>query len=583
MDEKPLLTGGAGPIPNHQTKHKHQHAKPFLVISSILLCITLLHLQPFPTLRLSFYSNQCRARRLVYDGERISWEVCGDLSGRPLECSTIDVPMDQFSAENSGNKTFSIPLIRSRGSIATQNLILNPGGPGGSGINFMYRLGERLRTIVGEEFHLLSFDPRGINGSKPSATCYPDKESRRELSPVRGGKVVEDSPELYAWSQNFVKACADTMGEYGKYINTPQTAADMNSILDAMGQDDMVYWGFSYGTILGQTYAGLFPERSKRVIIDGVANQFDWYKGLLNAEVFVDTENVFDGFLDECVKAGENCPLASLATSKDDLLAKIMALAAGLDEQPQSVYVNNSVYGFLSYKKLMYDAIFATLTKPANWYTLADNLAKWLQGNATEAFLAYDGAPLKIPNDVELVVELNDGASGSDHWPQDRQALLEILLPFMNQSIFSPAEQANYYPKQKWIIPKTHDFVPQMSVKTAHPLLILSTTYDPVCPLVSARSANAAFEGSQIVEVKGYGHCSLAIPSTCIAKHVRAFLTNGTVPEKYTQCESDGPYFIKPAEDGKVVALKHFDEEEERAIHLAQLHLARDWTSPRWS
>jgi len=101
---------------------------------------------------------------------------------------------------------------------------------------------------------------------------------------------------MYAWSHNLVRACAETMGEHGKYVNTPQTAADMNSILDAVGQEDMAYWGFSYGTILGQTYAGLFPNRSKRVIIDGVANQFDWYEGQLDYEAFTDSENVFNGF-----------------------------------------------------------------------------------------------------------------------------------------------------------------------------------------------------------------------------------------------------------------------------------------------
>ncbi|KAI1780359.1 Alpha/Beta hydrolase protein [Hypoxylon cercidicola] len=580
MDEKRSLTGDVVPIPSQQPRR--WRSKPFLIIG-ILLCVALLHLQPFTIPHLSSHPKQCLRERLSYVGERISWEVCGDLSGRPLECSSIDVPMDQFSAKKSGNKTFSIPLIRTRGKNATQNLLLNPGGPGGSGIDFVHRFGDRLRTIVGEDFHLLSFDPRGVNGSRPLATCYPDKETRQKLSPVRDSNIIGDSPELYAWAQNFVKACAETMGEYGKYFNTPQTAADMNSILDAVGQDDMVYWGFSYGTILGQTYAGLFPERSKRVIIDGVVNQFDWYQGLLDADAMLDTEKVFDGFVDECVKAGENCTLASLASSKDDLSDKIMTLAADLDEQPQSVYVNNSVYGLLNYKKLMYKAIFPALYRPVSWYTLADNLAKWLQGNATEALLAYGGVPWDVAGDVYSIVTANDGFSGPDHWPQDRQALLEILVPFMNLSIFSPAEYAGYYSKQKWIIPKTHDFVPRMGAKTAHPLLILSTTYDPVCPLVSARSANAAFEGSRIVELRGYGHCTLAIPSTCIAKHVRAFLVNGTLPEKHAQCESDGPYFIKPEEDGKVVALKHFDDEEERNIHIAQLELARDWTLPRWS
>ncbi|KAI0006849.1 Alpha/Beta hydrolase protein [Xylariaceae sp. FL0662B] len=578
MDEKRLPARGAIIIQSRQPRYRYTN--PLLIVG-ILICVAILHLQSFPTSRLSPHFKQCHEERLSYVGERISWEVCGDLNGRPLECSSIDVPMDQFS-EDSANKTFSIPLIRTRGRNATQNILLNPGGPGGSGIEFIYRRGEQLRTIVGEDFHLLSFDPRGINSSKPLATCYPDDETRRALSQVRSSRLVEDSPELYAWTQNFVKACAETMGEYGKYINTPQTAADMNSILDAVGQDDMVYWGFSYGTILGQTYAGLFPERSKRVIIDGVANQFDWYEGLLDVEMMVDTETVLDGFFDECAKASENCTLASLAASKEELWDKVMALASDLDDQPLSVYVNNTVYGLLDYEKLLYTAIFPALYKPANWYTLADNLAKWLQGNATEAFLAYGrGETWDLAGDANTFVSLNDGVSGPKYWPQDRQALLEKLLPFMNESLFTPTEYQGYYSKQQWATPRTHHYVPRIGVKTAHPLLILSTTYDPVCPLVSARSAKAAFEGSQIVEVQGYGHCSIAVPSTCIAKHVRAFLADGTVPENHTQCDNDGAYFIKPEENGQVVALKHFDDEEERRLHLAQMQLARDWTWPR--
>ncbi len=100
---------------------------------------------------------------------------------------------------------------------------------------------------------------------------------------------------------------------------------------------------------------------------------------------------------------------------------------------------------------------------------------------------------------------------------------------------------------------------------------------------MSARSANAAFEGSQIVEVKGYGHCSIAVPSTCLAKHVRDFLYDGKLPSNYTQCDVDGPYFIKPEDDkAKVAARKHFDDLEEQRIHLAQVELARDSTWPLW-
>ncbi|EME86871.1 uncharacterized protein MYCFIDRAFT_86556 [Pseudocercospora fijiensis CIRAD86] len=513
-----------------------------------------------------------------YAGEKISWKPCGDVAGRPVECSDIDVPMDQFNDTNSGNKTFSIPLIRARGKDATQNLLLNPGGPGGSGVEFLFRRGKQLSEIVGEGFHLLSFDPRGINGSKPLASCYPDRESRRSLSGVRDLEPIHDSPEVYAWTQNFVKACADTMGEHGLYINTPQTAADMNNILDAVGQEDMVYWGFSYGTLLGQTYASLFPERSTRVIIDGVVNAFNWYGDIFDDESFTDTENVLEGFFRECFKAKENCSLSSVAKDSHHLRKLVFDFSEEMKQQPISVYVNNTVYGLLDYPSLWYNGIFPALYKPASWYSLAENLAKLLKGNATGAFLAYGrSAAWDMEGDANQFVSLNDAPTGPAYWPQDRETLLQEILPELNRSIFAATETGNYYARQQWSIPTTHNFTQLPHVNTAHPLLVLSTTYDPICPLISAKAASAAFEGSQIVEVVGYGHCSVAVASTCLAKHVRDFLYHGTLPHSYTKCEVDGPYFIKPEEDGKVVAQRVFETAEEEKIHLAQLELARDW------
>ncbi|KAI0813489.1 alpha/beta-hydrolase [Xylaria sp. FL0064] len=522
------------------------------------------------------WDNRTRYR---YPGESIEWESCGRLkNGRPVECSEISVPIDQFNRDHSSNDAFTIPLIRLRGRHAIQNLLLNPGGPGGSGIWFMHRLGEQLSTIIGEDFHLVAFDPRGVNNSRPLATCYPDEETRHALGPVRDQRVLEDSAEVYAWSKNYVRACAETMGEHGKYLNTPQTAADMNSILDALGQEDMVYWGFSYGTILGQTYAALFPERARRVIIDGVNNVFDWYGGLLDTEDLVDAEAVFDGFLHECVKAKEDCSLTRFGSSKETLRNRILSLASTLREQPLDVYVESRRYGLLDDRVLLYDAIPTALRKPATWPMLADNLAKWLDGNATDAFLAYGRRkPWPSAGDAERFVMLNDGASGTRHWPQDRQTMLDWLVPFMNRSLFAPTEHGIYYAKQQWLVPKTYNYTPPHTVETVHHLLILTTTYDPVCPLVSARSAQKAHKGSQIVEVQGYGHCSTAVPSICLVRHVRAFLKNGTVPVSHTKCEVDGAYFPKREREGQSEAVELFTDAEDKRIHAAQVELARDW------
>lgn len=507
-----------------------------------------------------------------YPGESIHWKPCGTIKDRRLECSSIDVPIDQFNKSES-DKTFKIPIVRLRSEKATKNLLLNPGGPGGSGFSLIQRRGEQLSTIVGDGFHLVSFDPRGVNSSSPQATCYPDEETRKRTEDVSEANIIHESAKIYAWTQNFVRACEDTMGEHGKYINTPQTAADMNSILDALGQEDMYYWGFSYGTLLGQTYATLFPERSHRVIIDGVVNQFDWYGQRVDLEDLTDTEKVLDGFLKECVKAGDNCSMSTLATSWEGLKEKFVSFMDGIEAQPLSVYLNNTSYGLLTYQKLWYGALFPTLYKPSNWFNFASTIGSLMKGNATDAFLQYGLDDLPT-DDSFYTISHNDGKSGPKHWPQDLGSFLDLLSPLLNSSLFARDDSAFYFAKAQWSIPHTHDYVPKRGVKTKHPLLILTTTYDPVCPLISAKAARGAFEESRIVEVEGYGHCSIAVPSQCIAKHVRSFLYDGELPEDDIKCQVDGPYFVNPDEDKNALAQQYFDGAQEQELYLAQLELA---------
>lgn len=155
--------------------------------------------------------------------------------------------MDHFN--NSSNATFSIPLTRLLGknntAIGAKHILLNPGGPGGSGGEFIFRRGDQLNRIVGEAFHLLSFDPRGVNGSQPRASCYTSSEQREQDIYNQPWHVESESSEMYVTAENRVKACSELMPDHGAWINTPQTAADMNTILDALGQEKMYYWGFS--------------------------------------------------------------------------------------------------------------------------------------------------------------------------------------------------------------------------------------------------------------------------------------------------------------------------------------------------
>lgn len=137
--------------------------------------------------------------------------------------------------------------------------------------------------------------------------------------------------------------------------------------------------------------------------------------------------------------------------------------------------------------------------------------------------------------------------------------------------------------ERRWLIPHTHDFVPKEKVETAHPLLILTTSYDPICPIKGAFVARDIFVGSQIVESKAYGHCSDAMPSLCVARHVKAYFDEGTVPENHTICEIDGEYFPKVGEDLNALdsqGLLSTNDPEMQRIHLAQSRLAQKW--PTW-
>ncbi|KAK2595281.1 hypothetical protein QQS21_006996 [Conoideocrella luteorostrata] len=526
-----------------------------------------------------------------YPGEKIQWEPCGSIDDHELECSEISVPMDQFNATNSGDKTFEIPLIRLRGKNATENMVLNPGGPGGGGIGFVREFGKQLNVIVGENYHLLSFDPRGVNSSRPLAACYPDEETKTKFHFYRDGDLVRDSPRRYAWSTNYAKACAENMGEHGKYMNTPQTAADMNSILDAIGQQDMVYWGFSYGSLLGQTYAGMYRERSKRVIIDGVVNQFEWYTEPILSMDYIDTYAVVEGFFDECFKAGDDCALAKLGTSAQHLKETVFHFMDQLADAPIAAYENASTYGLIDYNNLWIDGFFRATYKPSNWPTFAQTVANLMNGNTTDALMSFTFSTFaKIQGDATDVVALNDGASGAKFWPQGRREFLDKIMPYYKNSSIAASTNRMYSAKQQWLIPRTHDYVPRRGVETAHPLLILSTTYDPVCPLAAARTANDAFVGSKLAELKAYGHCSLAMPSLCVARHVRNYLRDGTLPEEGATCEVDALYFGKRNMMGraekKVFEMdveEEEDEEDDERVLQAQMEIGRgmEWLRSR--
>lgn len=254
-------------------------------------------------------------------------------------------------------------------------------------------------------------------------------------------------------SENLAPAEAGPSKLTAGTVNTPQTAADMNSILDAVGQEDMIYWGFSYGTTLGQTYATMYPERSKRVVIDGVANINDTYRRLdPDQKHLSDSEKVLYGLFDECVKAGpDHCPLAPFGSTADELWEAVLSRVDELRDEPLSVYVNNTVYGIFDYPNFLTNAIFYTLYAPKrSWSPVAGMLAKFLGGNATELWMELGRADhyASIGEAIRFVT-FNDAKSGPEYWPQSRQDVVDEIVRVGNKSLFSRIDMTGFFGRQQ--------------------------------------------------------------------------------------------------------------------------------------
>ena len=299
------------------------------------------------------------------------------------------------------------------------------------------------------------------------------------------------------------------------------------------------------GTTLGQTYAQMFPDRVSRLIIDGVTNIDDWYNSFFDEESLIDTDKIYAGFVEECFKAKEACPLNSIREksfkSSGELKSYIDEFLKDLEDEPIPVYLNNSNYGAVTRRSIVTNGIFPALYKPTpTWPFLAKNLAALLEGNSTPAYTAYHDSWVGgiLGDETNTFVVLNDA------WKTGAGSPLHGIKPIQNFSLsrtdlstlVSKYEGSDIFDRASWSIPTTHKFHPQYHpefprFKTAEPILVLSTTYDPVCPLISAKKAHNSFEGAGLVEQKSYGHCSISMPSLCTAKHVQRYFNDGELPE----------------------------------------------------
>lgn len=205
----------------------------------------------------------------ILPSDTLKWHKCYD----SLECARFSVPLDWLSPSDS--RRVVLAVVRKNATDQRNYLgplFVNPGGPGGSGVEWVKESGEFLQIAAGANHDVISWDPRGVGATTPSAHCWSNPQEAQIWEMGKLGLVDSHLGmlnDLYArWSISNAQ-CEAKMGELLNYAGTTSVARDMFAISEALGLEKIRYWGQSYGTVLGGTFAAMYPDKIERMLVDG--------------------------------------------------------------------------------------------------------------------------------------------------------------------------------------------------------------------------------------------------------------------------------------------------------------------------
>ncbi|KAK6856428.1 hypothetical protein PG995_006615 [Apiospora arundinis] len=533
-------------------------------------------------------------------------------------CGYLDVPLDYTNKSDPRIARLAVTKFQVLGlsppssankkqKQTERTIVINPGGPGGSGTSYTWRAAEDItERLSGGMYDVLGFDPRGVNASLPIVSCSPHDADRDRWSLAwqKYRAAVDSNPMqlnlMDAYNNATLRACWERQGDLGRFVSTAFVARDVEEIRKALGEEELTGFMVSYGTGIGQTYANMFPNTVGRLILDGteyvrdhrLAGGFGW-TALDNV-----TNAWHDGFLGECLKAGpEHCALAKKESGKSHTLTEldiyVQGVIGSLVSQPLPAYTEKSGPSLITYSVLV-GAIYQSMYNPHSWKALAEMLYELGQGNTTLAgeFLEanwwqYDPS-LPCPaaskktssDDLSLLVVCSDAYDAdyrdlkwwSNLW--EDMTRTSWIAGDSRFFVFACRHFTTYWPKPAEV------YRGDLNHTLSNPVLLVAETYDPATPLRNGRrlAAEMGVENARLISHHGYGHSSGRDRSACTDGHLKAYILNGTLPEdQETACYADEkPYLygVKKEEAGSLAAAtRSFDPVASWREHLREMQM----------
>ncbi|MCP2637545.1 alpha/beta hydrolase [Microbacterium sp. HD4P20] len=480
---------------------------------------------PRPTSSKSPNTDGVSAELLPFYEQNLEWTDCGG-----FDCTTVAAPLDWT---DPGAGEIELSVIRSRaegGAEPIGSLLTNPGGPGASGVGLIrdslsFAVGDALR----ERFDVIGFDPRGV-GESTAVRCYDAADMDAYLFGIPEGERGTDawSDELLDRHADFAAACDAGSDGILPFITTENAARDMDLLRAVLGDTELNYLGYSYGTFLGATYAKLYPERVGRLVLDGAIDPAipSLDVGITQGIGF---ESALRAYMASCLEDDE-CPFRG---SVDEAMADLGTLLAAVDRDP----IANADGRMLGADSLL-TAIIAALYSQDSWSFLTAALTDVLAGDAGVAFQLADfyynrSEGVYLDNSTEAFRAYNCMDYPLDSTPEEEaaaEALLGAEAPTVAPYWIGPD------PCEVWPYPATGVREP-IAAEGAAPIVVVGTTNDPATPYSWSVSLAEQLESGVLVTRVGEGHTGYNKGNACVDGAVESYLIAGIVPEDGLRCE----------------------------------------------
>ena len=438
-----------------------------------------------------------------------------------MQCATLKVPIDY--AKITPGKSFSLFVIRhqaSKKSARLGSLVVNPGGPGGSGVDYAYGWSSIISKAVSDRYDIVGFDQRGVNLSQP-IRCLNDAQEDAFLS--SDGKITDKASlaSAIASAKDFANKCAIAAGSKLGHYSTLDGARDMELLRGLLGDAKLNYMGKSYGTYLGTLYANLYPTKVGKMILDGAVDPQETVES-----AGLDQAKGFELALDSFIASNPSITKAAVSKVLDTLHAN--PLKTGKRQLTQSLAVTGLASGLYDNQN-GWPQLYAALTELITFKSGAKLLAMADDYNQRDS----DGRFLSNQSDLQGVISCLDFAD-----PRTVDQMVAGQSNFVKVApIFGPYLAFAGLSCKYWKAPPvlTKDFTPLTSVT---PILVIGVTRDPATPYKSAVALKKLFTKSVLLSYDGDGHTGHNRGSSCIDSKVDTYFLTGAVPTGPVTCKA---------------------------------------------